>query len=388
MHRTADMGIAAHWNYKEGNARLDEQDIARFKWLRELMEYQKEVDDPEEFFDGVKVDLFSDEVYVFTPKGDVRVFPRGSTPVDFAYAIHSEIGDQCTGARVNGSIVPLRYKLHNGDTVEILTATGHQPSKDWLNFVCTARARARIRGQVRGEERERSRQLGRDLLERQMRKHDLSLTRALKSGEIDKAAERLHVGTRDELLAQIGYGRIDPDQALEALAPKQDPITQKSLRPGLLEKTVQRVTGKSDGVVIGGLNDVLVRFAKCCSPLPGDPVTGWITRGRGVTVHVRGCKRALELEPERRIDVSWAKNTSLQLPVTIRVATADRPGILASLSRRFNDSGVNIIEATCRASVDGRAVNTFQFQVPDVAKLRNLMRDLSKIDGVYEVERM
>jgi GTP diphosphokinase / guanosine-3',5'-bis(diphosphate) 3'-diphosphatase len=391
MHRTAEMGIAAHWNYKSGTV-LGEGEAARFRWLRELMEYQKEVKDPEEFFDGIKVDLFADEVYVFTPKGDVRVFPRGATPIDFAYAIHSEIGDHCTGARVNGSMVPLRYQLHNGDTVEIVTSSSQRPNKDWLGFVRTARARSRIRTQIRGEERQRSLQLGRDLLERQMHRRDISYQRLIKSGELERAAKALHVQNIEELFAQIGYGHLSPAQVIEKILPSEhpNPAAEKAMRPGLLEKTVRKVTGKNghDGVVIGGLNDVLVRFAKCCSPLPGDPVTGWITRGRGVTVHRRGCKRALELEPERRIDCSWARSGKLELPATVRVVTADRPGILASISRQFNESGVNITEATCRASVEGRAVNTFQFSADDVSKVKTLMRKISKIDGVYEVERV
>jgi GTP pyrophosphokinase len=389
MHRTAEMGIAAHWVYKESGGGPSMADAKKFQWLRQLMEYQSEVKDPEEFFDGVKVDLFSDEVYVFTPKGDVRVFPRGSTPVDLAYSIHSEIGDHCAGARVNGAIAPLSYKLRNGDTVEIITSTTQQPSKDWLGFVHSARARARIRTYVRDEERKRSVKLGRDLLERQMQKRDLSYTRLIKGGGIDKAVKKFRVKDTDELFAQIGYGRLSATQALEAVMPAEDPQAQESLRPSLLEKTVRKVTRRNEkeGIVIGDVDDALVRFAKCCNPLQGDPITGWITRGRGVTVHRRGCERALELETERRVECHWAKSSKVELPVMLRIVTADRPGILASLSRQFNEDGVNITEATCRASVNGRSLNTFQFNINDVAKLRSLMRHLSKVEGVYEVER-
>jgi guanosine-3',5'-bis(diphosphate) 3'-pyrophosphohydrolase len=389
MHRTAEMGIAAHWIYKEIGGGPALADAKKFQWLRQLMEYQSEVKDPEEFFDGVKVDLFSDEVYVFTPKGDVRVFPRGSTPVDFAYSIHSEIGDHCAGARVNGAIAPLGYKLRNGDTVEILTSPNQHPSKDWLSFVHSARARARIRTHVRDEERKRSVRLGKDLFERQMQKRDLSYPRLMKGGGIEKAVKRFRVRDADELFAQIGYGRLGAAQALEALVPAEDAEAHESLRPSLLEKTVRKVTrrDKNEGIEIGDMDDVLVRFAKCCSPLPGDPITGWITRGRGVTVHRRGCDRAMELEPERRIECRWAKSSKVDLPVMLRIVTADRPGILASLSRQFNEDGVNITEATCRASVNGRALNTFQFNIDDVSKLRSLIRHLSKVEGVYEVER-
>jgi GTP diphosphokinase / guanosine-3',5'-bis(diphosphate) 3'-diphosphatase len=389
MHRTAEMGIAAHWIYKDQGGGPALADAKKFQWLRQLMEYQNEVKDPEEFFDGVKVDLFSDEVYVFTPKGDVRVFPRGSTPVDFAYSIHSEIGDHCAGARVNGAIAPLGYKLRNGDTVEILTSANQRPSKDWLSFVASARARARIRTYVRDEERKRSIKLGRDLFERQMQKRDLSYPRLLKNGGIDTAVKRFRVRDADELFAQIGYGRLGAVQALEAVVPLEDAEAHESLRPGLVERAVRKVTRRdaTEGIVIGDMDDALVRFAKCCSPLPGDPITGWITRGRGVTVHRRGCERALELEPERRIECQWAKTSRVDLPVMLRIVTADRPGILASLSRQFNEDGVNITEASCRASVNGRALNTFQFNIDDVNKLRSLIRHLSKVDGVYEVER-
>ena len=388
MHRTADMGIAAHWQYKEGGAGPKPGDAQKFTWLRELMEYQKEVRDPDEFFDGVKVDLFQEEVYVFTPKGDVRVFPRGSTPVDFAYAIHSEVGDHCTGARVNGSIVPLRYKLHNGDTVDILTSSKQSPSKDWLNFVATARARSRIRGYIRGTERQRSEKLGRDLLVSYMQKRELSFQRLIKSGEIDKVLKDQHLGSVDELLSQIGFGRISPEHALKAVLAEHAAPDESSLRPGFIEKTVRKMRPLDGGIVIGNVNDVLVRFAHCCNPVPGDPITGWITRGRGVTVHRRGCKRAMELEPDRRIDCRWGGSNDMALPVVLRVVTTDRTGILANVSREFNDSGVNITEATCRASVEGRAVNTFQFNISGTNELRSLMRKLSSIEGVYEVDRV
>lgn len=386
MHRTAEMGIAAHWQYKESGGGPISEDAKKFQWLRQLMEYQKEVKDPEEFFDGVKVDLFQEEVYVFTPKADVRVFPRGSTPVDFAYAIHSEVGDQCTGARVNGSIVPLRYKLHNGDTVDILTSPRQTPSKDWLNFVATARARSRIRAFIRNAERERSAKLGRDLLERHMHKRDLSYQRLLKSGELAKAAKEFELSSTDDLLAQIGFGRLSPEQAVNAVAPAASP--QSALRPGILEKTVRKMRPLDDGIVIGNINDVLVRFGRCCNPVPGDPITGWITRGRGVTVHRRGCERAMALEPERRVDCRWGAGKEMALPVILRVVTADRPGILADVSRQFNEAGVNITEATCRASVEGRAVNTFQFNIEGVDALRTLVRRLSRVNGIFEVERV
>jgi GTP pyrophosphokinase len=389
MHRTADMGIAAHWSYREKHRGLTERETAHFQWLRRLMEFEKEAIDPAEFFDGVKSDLFADEVYVFTPKGDVRTFPRGSTPIDLAYAIHSEIGDHCEGARVNGVGVPLDYVLHNGDTVEILTSPRQEPSNEWLAFARTSRARSRIRSVTRAQEHRRSEHLGRDLLEREVRKRNLSFGRLLKSGELERVAKELSIENVDELFAQIGYGRLEAAQIADTALGPSGSDGARALRPGLLEKTVDVVARRTaqQGIELGESNDVLVRYSRCCNPVPGDAVTGWLTRGRGVAVHRRGCERSLELEPERRVDCRWARGTKLALPTTLRVITADRPGILASLSRQFNDEGVNINEATCKASVNGRAHNTFNFQIGDLGKLRALMRSLARLDGVYEVDR-
>ena len=392
MHKTAELGIAAHWSYKERSGGLDAKDAARFAWLRQLMEFQKEVKDPAEFIDSVKGDLFGDEVYVFTPKGDVKVFPRGSTPIDFAYSIHSEVGNRCTGARVNGSIQKLAYKLHNGDVIDILTSPTQHPNKDWLEMSTTAKARSHIRGYVRGEERKRSIKMGRDLLEREMHKRDLSFTRLVKSGELEKVVEKLSVQSIDELYAQIGYGKIAGGDVVKAILPdkvEEQPGAMASLRPGFVERVTRRVTGNAENAIrIADMDDVLVRFANCCSPVPGDAVTGWITRGRGVTVHRRECRKAMELDPERRIEVSWTGGTKVDRPVQLRVVTADKPGVLARLSTELGTAGVNIKEANCRVGVDGRAVNLFTFTVSDLSRLKALMRGLQKLDGVYEVERV
>ena len=389
MHHTAEDGIAAHWTYKERTGGLDEKDAAKFAWLRQLMEFQKDVADPAEFLDSIKVDLFQDEVYVFTPKGHVKTFPRNATPVDFAFAVHSEVGEHCVGARVNGVMVPLRHKLHNGDVVEILTSQNQHPNKDWLEFVATGRARSRIRNHLRGESRRRSIKLGRDLLEREMHRHGLSLSRATKNRDLERVCEHFKLRANDDIFAELGYGKIGSEQVIEVLLPKDQPGRRESLRPGIIERTVRKVARKeTSGICIEGMNDVLVRFAKCCNPVPGDSVTGWITRGRGVTVHRRGCERAMELDPARRLDVTWGNGANVQLPVAMRIVTADRPGILTNVSKVFTESGVNITEANCRASPDGRAVNVFQFTVGDVSKLRALMRLIQKIEGVYDVERV
>jgi guanosine-3',5'-bis(diphosphate) 3'-pyrophosphohydrolase len=390
MHKVADFGIAAHWKYKQNTGGLDAKDAAKFAWLRQLMEFQKEVKDPQEFLESVKVDLFNDEVYVFTPKGDVRVFPRGATPIDFAYSIHSQVGEHCNGARVNGVLVSLRHELHNGDTVEIVTSPNQKPSKDWLDFVASGRARSRIRVYLRAEERKQSIELGKELLEREMHKKDLSLNRALKSGVLEKMLPRFPVGSVDELYAALGYGKLEPSQVVETLEAQDEGTAKKSLKPTFFERTVRKVTRKegTTGIRIAGIDDVLVRFAKCCNPLPGDSITGFITRGRGVTVHRRACRESMELDPDRRIDVSWADDARVQRPVQVKVVCADRPGILSTVTGAFVDTGLNITEATCRSLMDGRSVNTFQFTVVDASQLKALMRNIAKIQGVYDVERV
>jgi guanosine-3',5'-bis(diphosphate) 3'-pyrophosphohydrolase len=385
MHKTADFGIAAHWKYKDKSGGLDTKDAARFAWLRQLMEFQQEVTDPAEFLDSVKVDLFAEEVYVFTPKGQLKVFPRGATPIDFAYSIHSEVGDHCAGARVNGAIVPLRYQMHNGDTVDIITSPQQHPSKDWLDYVATGRARSKVRTYIRAEERKRSISLGKTLVERVFHKHDASFARFTKSGQIEKVATQLSVQSGDELLASVGFGKIDASEVYDAAVQGETPT---DLRPSFFERTVRRVTGGTEGgIKIDDVDDVVVRFAQCCSPLPGDPVTGWITRGRGVTVHRRGCVKAMELDPERRIDVSWSDRVKVSRPVVLKVMTTDKPGILANVSAAFTEAGVNISEANCRVGPDGTAVNLFHFQVDEAQKLNVLMRKIQGVDGVYSVER-
>jgi len=388
MHRTADYGIAAHWQYKEHTGGIDPKDAARFVWLRQLLEFQEEVDDPEEFYESVKVDLFPEDVYVFTPKGDVKTLPRGATPVDFAYAVHSEVGHRCSGARVNGAIVPLRHKLQNGDVVDIITSKNHHPSKDWLEFVITSRARGRIRVYLRTEERKQAVRLGKELLEKELRKNKMSLSRFWKSNRAKEVLERFHTGTQDELYARIGIGKLALPSVMEEIVPSED-AERDSLRPGFLERTVQRVAGDVDaaGIRIQGMDNMLVRFAQCCNPVPGDPVTGWITRGRGVSVHRRGCPRVLELDPERRVQVSWADDIHVDLPVSLRVMTDDRAGILAAVSSVFSSNDISISEASC-LSKDGRAENMFHFRVSDIDRLRDIMRGVAKVKGVIDVERV
>jgi GTP diphosphokinase / guanosine-3',5'-bis(diphosphate) 3'-diphosphatase len=389
MNLVAEHGVAAHWKYKEGKP-IALDDDKKFAWLRQLMESQKELRDPTEFLESVKIDLFGDEVYVFTPQGDVKALPKGSCPIDFAYAVHSSIGDHCSGARVNGMIVPLRYQLRNGDTIEIITSPNQKPNKDWLKLVKTARARTKIRWLLRQEQRDKAVALGTDLIDKALRKHDTTIGRAQK--ELAHAAKELRLQTVDELIVQVGYGKITAQQVIEkalpSLAKKSEelPAKTESMLKTLLRKVTRRTS--SSGIKVAGEEDILVRFAKCCSPLPGDPIVGFITRGRGVTVHRRDCDKGLDLDPERRIDVEWDGMAKTQHEVAIQVLCADKPGLLAHISQSFTDQGVNISQAHCRATEDGRAVNTFHALVKDLDQLKTVIRSLSRIKGVFSVDRV
>jgi GTP pyrophosphokinase len=393
MHRVAERGIAAHWKYKERGGGIADQDAQRFAWLRQLLEWQKELKDPAEFLEGVKVDLFQDEVYVFTPKGDVRVFPRGATPVDFAYQIHTELGHHVTGSRINGKMEPLRYKLRNGDVVEVLTSSTQHPGKDWLDFVGTMRARAKIRNYMRQEQRDKSRRLGEELLEKELHKAGMSASKLLKhDAELRRVYDSLKIQNAEELFIGIGYGKIDPEEVVKILAPPTEegreskPPAQlaESRVAGLMRKVIKRDDGS---IRLNGIDDVLVRYAKCCNPLPGDDILGFITRGRGVTIHRRGCPKAFDTDPERRVEITWDSKARINRAVQLRVVTANLPGILANVGQSFMAQGINISEANCRAGDDGRAINLFSFVCEDLSQLKSVMKALQKVKGVVAVER-
>src|SRR5258706_117499 len=389
MHVVAEHGIAAHWKYKEGKPLIIDDD-KKFAWLRQLMESQKELRDPTEFLESVKIDLFGDEVYVFTPGGDVKALPKGSCPIDFAYAVHSSIGDHCSGARVNGMIVPLRYQLRNGDTIEIITSPNQKPNKDWLKLVKTTRARTKIRWLLRQEQREKAVALGTDLVDKALKKHDTTMSRAGK--QLEAAAKELRCQDVDELIVQVGYGKITTQQVIDALPGMKKGEAEVAPKPESMFKTLlRRVTTRrtmSSGIKVAGEEDILVRVAKCCSPLPGDPIVGFITRGRGVTTHRPDCDNGLDLDPERRIDVEWDGQSKTQHEVAIQVLCADKPGLLAHISQSFTDQGVNISQAHCRVTEDGRAVNTFHASVRDLDQLKQVIRSLSRIRGVFSVDRV
>jgi GTP diphosphokinase / guanosine-3',5'-bis(diphosphate) 3'-diphosphatase len=341
----------------------------------------------------VKVDLFQDEVYVFTPKGDVRVFPRGATPIDFAYQIHTQLGNQISGARVNGKLEPLRYKLRNGDVLEVITLANQKPSKDWLDICVTTGAKAKIRNYLRQDEREKSLRLGRELLEREFSRASVSLSKFLKNDhEVRTTLETLHMQSTDEMLIQIGYGKMDPKAVLEVVSPPSNDGTASpppdSIRENRLSGFVKKIMRREEGGIrLGGIDDVLVRYAKCCNPLPGDDILGFITRGRGITIHRRGCSKAFDTDPERRVEIQWDTKAKINRPVNLRVVTANRPGILATVGQTFSSQGINILEANCRTGDDGRAVNLFAFLCQDITQLKTVIKALQKVNGVVAVDR-
>ena len=399
MHQIAEAGVAAHWAYKEkgrdgkGGEVVSKRDAETYGWLRQLVEFQQELADPREFLETVKVDLFSDEVFCFTPKGAVKSLPRGATPVDFAFTIHSEIGQHTVGAKVNGKLVPLRYKLKNGDTVEILTSPHSHPSKDWLTFVRTSRAQARIRQYIRQAEHRRATEIGKEVAEREFRRFGITLNKALKDGTMEKAAHALGYRIPEDLLAGIGYGKVAPHDVLRQIVPPEklaeatpEPEAPASGLTALFRKVARRPA--QGGVRINGIEDVLVRYGRCCNPVPGDAIVGFITRGRGVTVHAVHCDKILGMDPERRVEVAWDVKGDVKRPVSLRVVTTDRPGVLAEISHIFSEAGINISQASCRTMTPGeRAVNDFEVTIGDLTQLKTVMRSIERIDGVTSVER-
>jgi GTP pyrophosphokinase len=393
MHRVAEEGIAAHWKYKEGRSSVDPTDQS-FVWLRQLMEWQRELKDSKEFLHTLKVDLFPDEVYVFTPRGDVKPFPKGATPIDFAFAVHTDVGIRCVGAKVNGRLVPLRTELQNGDIVEVLTSPNHTPSRDWLKIVATPRARSKIRQWIKNEERTRSVSLGRDMLEKEIRRLGKSPTQLLKPETLLAVLGRYGLGSEEEFFAAVGYGKVPPRQAVARLLPPEE-LQALTEAEEAREKKAERKPGRprplDEGVRIRGIDDILVRFSKCCSPVPGDEIIGFITRGRGVSVHTVDCPNAVSLmaDPERQIAVHWDGQRKGAHQVKIRVQIGkDRPGILAEISTAISGSNVNIAHAEIRVTEERTGVNTFILEVNDLAQLQAAMQAIQKVDGVVGVERV
>ena len=388
MHRISEEGIAAHWRYKEGKD-FQFTDIQRFTWLRQLLEWQQNLPDPQEFLHSIKEDLFSDEVYVFTPKGDLLNFSKGSTVIDFAYRIHTEVGHHCSGARVNGQLVSLKYILRSGDTVEIITTHQQTPSRDWLKLVKTLRAKSQIRNWIKKQQRERSVALGREILEGDFNRHKLDYALLRREGKIEVIAKELGMKDEESLLASVGYGKITPRQVLAKLVPADKLDTGKKQAEGTLERLVRLATSqKRDfGVRVKGEEDILVRVARCCHPLPGEEIVGFITRGRGVTIHVASCSTVLESDPQRKIEVTWQGDGQTPRPIKIEVNCVDRPGLLAAISAAITSADVNIARAQVRTFPNQKAMNTFEVMITNSDQLRKVLQNISKVKGVYRAVR-
>jgi guanosine-3',5'-bis(diphosphate) 3'-pyrophosphohydrolase len=390
MHRIAEEGIAAHWKYKDGKLVADNREDERIAWLRHLVEWQQEMKDPTDFLSTLKVDLYPDEVYIFTPKGNVITLPRDTTPVDFAYAIHTEVGNTCVGAKINGRMVPLKSKLKNGDIVEIITQPGHNPSRDWLSFVKTSRARNKIRHWLNVQESEKAIELGRKMLEKEARKYKMNLRDLLESEKLRAILPDYGASKTDDMLSAIGYGKLSAKQILVRMSPEglKEPLEEESK----ITSVVKRVLGLGTDakLKVKGFDDILVYRAKCCNPIRGEEVIGYITRGKGVAVHSKNCPNVQNLlyDADRKIDVEWvsapASGEAYAVPLTI--VTEDRPGMLADIAAVISDVNSNILNVEAHTD-DERGRIEITVEIPDMKHLERVIAFIKKIDGVYDVSR-
>jgi GTP pyrophosphokinase len=388
MHLEAEQGVASHWMYKE-NAGFDKKDEDKFQWLRTFLSTVQELSYSKDFLEAVQIDLFPEEVYVFTPKGEVRELMRGSTPIDFAYQIHTEIGHHCVGAKVKGRIVPLRYELQNGDIVQILTSKNQTPKKDWLKIVKTAEARAKIRSWLRQEEKDRVEILGREILERGLRKAGLQYTKLVQEGDLKIVLKALHLRSTEDLMRSVAYGKIPLAQVIGALPSSRLPEKVETEWQRDLGKLIERAEKRSEsGVRVRGVPDVLIRFARCCNPVHGEDIIGFITRGRGVTIHARPCPKIHEGDPERWIEVQWEAETAARQRAKILVVSQDRPGLLAGISKAIAAADVNISNAKVWTTETNQGLAHFEVMVKNLGHLNDVIRSVEKVKGVLSVERL
>lgn len=397
MHLVAERGIAAHWQYKENGDEADVADagaLKKFNWLRELVSFHQSTTNSDEFLENIKTDLFDAEIYVFTPKGDVKELPERSTPIDFAYSVHTDVGNKVAAARINGRLVSLKHELQNGDTVEIITAKNQTPNKDWLKYCVTSRAKSKIRSFIKTEQRHRAGELGREILDKAFRKAGLSLQRQAEKPELTAFSKDHGCSTIEDLYVKVGYGAITPVEILAALkieVPKEEPDDTPSNFISRAFKSAISKSKKSGSLIkVDGLDDVLVRFGKCCNPIPGDPILGFITRGRGLVIHRADCDKAFELDQDRRIDVEWstAQAQDTARTVRLRVLSRDEPGMLKDMSEVFASQGANILNAQARTTKDLKAVCLFDVTIRDTKHLADVTLALSRLKGVLGVTRI
>ena len=388
MHRTAEYGIASHWRYKEGITETefgrepDEVDEA-LNWFRQVLDWQKDTSEPEEFMEFLRMDLFQGEIFIFTPKGEVKQLPTGATPIDFAYSVHSEVGHHCAGARVNGRISPLSRELKNGDTVEIITDAKQRPSHDWLAFVRTSRARGNIRQWIRKEEHDSALKLGRDLFEREIRK-----ARRGKPSKVllKEAAQRLGYSDFEQVLTALSRGDAGPTAVIRALYPDEDPHDVVNRTPTKLERIADRIRRSNRAVRIQGMDNLMIRYSRCCQPVPGDRVMGYITQGRGVSIHQVDCPNVLNLSEDRRVEIEWTTEKDDRFFVSLSMEGTDRRGLLSDVATAITDTGTDIVQADMRG-VERGMLGRFSVEVQDLAHLTRVLKAISQVKGVVQVDR-
>ncbi len=388
MHRQAEHGVAAHWLYKE-NGRVNSKDLEQFSWLREIFERQGEEADSREFMHSLKMDLFKDEVYVYTPAGDVKELPEGATPLDFAFLIHTKVGQHCAGAKINGRLMPLGTELKNGDIVEIVTDPARNPNRDWLKMVKTARARSRIQRYLRTEERVHAINLGREMLEKEGRKVNLNVSKAIKEGHLSLVAEDMNFDSLDDLISSVGYAHTTPRKVLNKLYAVLHPemLSRNVAETPSVKETQNEAARKSEGVGISGVDGVLMRFAKCCNPVPGDPIIGYISRGLGITVHRADCPNVANMEPERLISVHWENGENKPYEAGIFIIAQNIHGVLAHVTEIFARHEVNITHLTMNTHVDGKAKIKLTVEVDNASQLYSLIENIRTVPSIYEVVR-
>ena len=390
MHRINEYGVAAHWLYKEPR-KTRSRDEEVFSWLRQFVEWHKDLSDNRQFMDSVKLDLFHDVVFVFTPKGEVREVPVGSTPLDLAYAIHTEIGDHCVGAKINGKLVPLRYQLHSGDMVEILTSPAQVPHRGWLKFVRTSKAKTKIKHWFKVEEQKRALELGRRLLEQEFHRHQLSAEELLTSEQLVPLSKMKGCDTPDEIIRMVGFGRMAPDQVVAFFKGEGDSPSSIPAKTNLREKQLPSLVNFKDGpVTFGGSHDVLMQLSKCCKPVPGEPIRGYITRGRGLTIHAVDCPnfQSLEWEHNRLVEVEWDADVKGRHSVDVSVLTHDRPGVLGKVSSGISQCQANITKAEISTREDEKAFLDFVIEVKNTAHLELILHEIQRVDGVISAKRV
>jgi len=395
MHLIAEKGIAAHWNYKERGS-LSGDKLQQANWLRELVSLHQQSESSDEFLETVKTDLMEKDIYVFTPRGDVKELPENSTPVDLAYAIHTNLGNTCTGARVNGRMVPLKHALQNGDRVEIITLKTQSPSKDWLKFVVTNKAKSKVRQFVKEEQRRNALTMGKELVEKEFRKFGMAASKYLKGDYFEKYIRESGVVDVEDLYVKVGYGKTEPKHLISALVPEaEESKDAKSESATFMEKVVKSAKNKkrktNSLVSVDDMDDVLVHFAKCCSPIPGDPISGFISRGKGIMIHRSDCHKVFEFDQMRRVDVAWTTKTAAagqERQVKLEVIGQDVPGLLKLMSEAFSAQGINIESAQIRTTRDKKAVCVFEISVKDLSQLSNSILALQKIKGIIGVKRV